>query len=192
MKRQGRLGKSKYEPQWKGSSRDSPFTSIFLLFCQFVVMGGHCSLHIFLHFYTSPSSTLFLFCLSHKLAICCLVEGAELFSSHSPILTLSPWESMLWKELIIGWHSFRSPDLSVYLPLSLSFLLHFLASHTTPSFSIHLISSEDEDWWRYFRFFSFHHHAVECFLCFCVPLNTHYCPSLSVKSVSVDELLRDR
>lgn len=48
--------------------------------------------------------------------------------------------------------AFRSPDLPVHLPLSLSFLHPFLASHTTPSSSIHLISS---NWWRYIIFFFF-------------------------------------
>lgn len=120
-----------------------------------MVTGGHCSLLVFFHFYTSPSALLCLFRLSYQLSICCLVEGAELFSSLSPLLPLfdKVYSEKSW--LLDGTQAaFLSPDLSVHLPLPPSFFLHFWPlSHTPPSSSIHLISSEDEDWWRYFIFF---------------------------------------
>lgn len=121
----------------------------FLLFCQFVVTGGDCSLLVFFYFYTSPSALLCLFCLSYELSICCLVEGAELFSSLSPLLPLlDKVYSEKSERLLDGTQAaFLSPDLSVHLPLSPSFFLHFWPlSHTPPFSSIHLISSEDEDW----------------------------------------------
>lgn len=113
-----------------------PFTSI-LLFCQFVVMEGHCSLLVFFHFYIPPSSLLRLFCLSYELSICCLVEGAEPFS-FSLSYSLGLLEKVCWKELIIGWHSSCfSVSWSFRLPHSLSCILAlFFGLSLTPSSSI--------------------------------------------------------
>lgn len=55
-----------------------------------------------------------------------------------PLFSLSPWESMLWKELIIGWHSSCfSVSWSLRLPLSLfhSCFIFWPLTHTpTPPF----------------------------------------------------------
>lgn len=126
-----------------------PFTSIFLLLCQFVVMEGHCSLVVFLHFYTSPGSLLFLFCLSYELSMCCLVEGAERFSFLSPILSVSLRKYAVkradyWMALKLLF----CLQISQSTSFSLAFILasFFGLSLTPPSPFYHLISSEDEDW----------------------------------------------
>lgn len=126
-------------------------------------MEEHCSLP---RFFPSSRSLPFTFCLPYKLSIYSL-EGAEQFSSPS-LFSWSSWGNMLWKELIIIWHSklllwvLISPSHSlsrhhfcfIFQSLSLSL------SHSTPSH--HLISSADEDWWRNFFL---HHDVLSLLLC---------------------------
>ena len=62
----------------------------------------------------------------------------------SPLFSRSPWESMLWKELIIGWHSSCfSVSWSLSLPCSLSFILPsffgLFLTHTPPPLSFNFI-----------------------------------------------------
>lgn len=77
---------------------------------------------------------------------------------------------MLWKELIIGWHSSCvSVSWSLRLPRSLAFIrATFMASltDTPPHLSFNFIWG----WGLAKILFSFLHHAVECFHCYCVPL----------------------
>lgn len=94
------LEKTRIPPQRKGKRKASkfntqaeicPFTSIF--FCYSVNLWSWRDIvhypYSFLSLPPSPSSLLFLFCLSYELSICGLVERAELFSPLSPILLVS-------------------------------------------------------------------------------------------------------
>lgn len=110
----------------------------FLSLCQFVVTEGHCSVLVFLPLSFSTSPLLFLLCLSYKLSVCCLVEGAESFSSLSPILAVSLRKYAMkradyWMALKLWFCLLISPSSSLSRFHSCFF---FGLSHTHPSLFI--------------------------------------------------------
>lgn len=118
-------------------------------------MEGHSSLPVSLHLELSPSFLLFLFCPSYQLSVCCLCSPGRSRALFFSLFSQSPWESMLWKDLIIWWLSscfFLSPDLSVY-PARTPFHCCYVFWASPHRLFYHLISSEDEYCWRYFPLF---------------------------------------
>lgn len=126
-------------------------------------------------------------------SVCCLVEGAELFSSLSPILVVSLRKYAMkradyWKALKLRFCLLISPSSS--LPCFHSCFFFGLSHTHTPLLIYHLISSEDEDWWRYFLFPSPCCWVLSLLLCPTKRLITVLPPSAE-SAVSVNEGLTD-